>query len=206
MKGSVLNIVFLFLFLIIFKSKAQEGDSRISLGSSFGFGSEIKNSDYSYENKYVKVQLYYVLKKTKNFQFELLLEPEINFANHQLLNFNFITPDQPNFEERRARFTQLKDIREYVLHIGFLVRKPVSQKFSVYGLVSFGPMFTSTETERLSKGFAFSDVLAVGITYKIKHIYLDFRPNFRHNSNAGLQESNAGINTFNYELGIIFPL
>jgi hypothetical protein len=29
-----------------------------------------------------------------------------------LFNLYFVTPDEPNFQERRDRFTQLKDIRE----------------------------------------------------------------------------------------------
>ena len=67
-------------------------------------------------------------------------------------------------------------------------------------------MFTDTETERLSKGFSFSDVLGLGISYQTKHVTLDFRPNLRHNSNAGLQSSNAGFNTMNYDFGFVFPL
>ena len=185
---------------------AQETPSNFAIGVSYGIGNELKNRNYSYTNQYVKGQLYYSLKKTKNIEFQILLQPEINFATHQLLNFYFVTPDEPNFEEKRARYTQLKDIREYVLHVGFLVRKPLSKKISVYALASVGPLFTDTETERLSKGFAFSDVFGLGISYETQHFILDFRPNVRHNSNAGLQSSNAGFNTLNYDFGIVFPL
>jgi hypothetical protein len=76
-----------------------------------------------------------------------------------LFNLYFVTPDEPNFQERRDRFTQLKDIIEWVFHVGFLVRKPISKQFSIYLIASIGPMITNTETERLSAGFAFSDVL-----------------------------------------------
>jgi hypothetical protein len=184
----------------------QENNSKYAIGISYGLGNEIKNSDYTYTNHYVKGQFYYSLKQTKDFEIQILLEPEINFATHQLLNLYFITPDEPNFEEKRARFTKLKDIRELVLHCGLLIRKPLSEKLSVYILGSVGPLFTDTETERLSKGFAFSDVIGLGISYKTKNFILDFRPNFRHNSNAGLQNSNAGFNTLNYDFGMIFPL
>ena len=201
------NLILVFIFLtgisVVF---SQEKTTKFSFGVSYGFGNELKNTDYSYTNRYVKGQLYYSLKKTKNFEFEVLLEPEINFATHQLLNFYFVTPDKPNFEERRTRFTKLKDIREYVLHVGFLIRKPLSKTVSIYALLSVGPMFTDTETERLSEGFAFSDVFGLGISYKTKLVTFDFRPNLRHNSNAGLQNSNAGFNTLNYDFGVIFPL
>ena len=199
--------ILLFIFFIgLSVDFGQEKASKFSVGASYGFGNELKNTDYTYTNRYVKGQVYYSLKTTKNFEFQVLLEPEINFATHQLLNFYFVTPDEPNFEERRARFTKLKDIREYVLHVGFLVRKPLTERFSIYILGSVGPMFTDTETERLSKGFAFSDVLGLGISYKTKHVTFDFRPNLRHNSNAGLQNSNAGFNTLNYDFGVVFPL
>ena len=203
MQKSILLFIFFIGISVVF---GQEKASKFSVGASYGFGNELKNTDYTYTNRYVKGQVYYSLKKTKNFEFQVLLEPEINFATHQLLNFYFVTPDEPNFEERRARFTKLKDIREYVLHVGFLVRKPLTESFSIYALVSVGPMFTDTETERLSKGFAFSDVFGLGISYKTKHVTFDFRPNLRHNSNAGLQNSNAGFNTLNYDFGVVFPL
>ena len=203
MQKSILLFIFFIGISVVF---GQEKASKFSVGASYGFGSELKNTDYTYTNRYVKGQVYYSLKKTKNFEFQVLLEPEINFATHQLLNFYFVTPDEPNFEERRARFTKLKDIREYVLHVGFLVRKPLSERFSIYALLSVGPMFTDTETERLSKGFAFSDVFGLGISYKTKYVTFDFRPNLRHNSNAGLQNSNAGFNSLNYDFGVVFPL
>jgi hypothetical protein len=203
MQKSIFLFIFLSAFLPFF---GQENTAKFAVGLSYGFGSEIKNTDYTYTNRYVKGQVYYTIKTTKNFEFQIVVEPEINFATHQLLNLYFVTPDEPNFEERRARFTQLKDITEYVLHVGFILRKPISKQISIYVLGSVGPMFTDTETERLSRGFAFSDVLGMGISCKIKKIILDFRPNLRHNSNAGLQNSNAGFNTLNYDFGVVFPL
>ena len=86
-----------------------------------------------------------------------------------------------------------------MIHVGFLVRKPILKQFSIYLIVSIGPMITNTETERLSTGFAFSDFLGLGVSFHTKHVTFDFRPNLRHNSNAGLQNSNAGINTYNSE-------
>jgi len=185
---------------------SQEKQQNLALGFSYGIGSEINNTDYTYTNRYFKGQLYYTFKTTKYFQFELLVQPEINFASHQLLNLYFVTPDEPNFEAKREAYTKLKDIREYVLNVGLLIRKPITDNFSVYALLSVGPMLTDTETERLSKGFAFSDVFGIGFSIKTKKITFDLRPNVRHTSNAGLQNSNAGFNTCNIEAGIVFPL
>jgi hypothetical protein len=198
-----------FILTVVFSSMtfyAQDKTSKIELGFNYGFGSELKNDDYTYSNSYYKLHLYYTLKKTKRFKYEILLQPELNFATHQLLNPNFVQPDDPNYIEKRERYTKLKDIKEYVLNIGFLMRKPIFKKASVYVLGSVGPMIIDTETERLSKGFAFSNVVALGITFKLNKISVDVRPNFRHVSNAGLQGSNSGYNTKNIDFGFSFSL
>ena len=187
-------------------TSAQEKKHPLAAGLHYGIGNEVSNRNYTYTNRYLKGQFYYSVAKTKLLQFEILLQPEVNFATHQLLNLYFVTPDEPDYEEKRARYTKLKDINEYVLNAGLLLRTPIVKNLSIYVLGSFGPMYTDTETERLSKGFAFSDVLALGLTLRTKKVSFDFRPNIRHTSNAGLQKSNAGFNTINYEIGVSFPL
>ncbi len=181
---------------------AQKDESNFSLGFNYGFGSEFSNRNYTFTNQFYKVQLYYRLKETKHFQYQILVQPEINFAEHQLLNFYFVKPDAPNYQQKRDEFTRLKDIHEYVLNCGFLVRKPIGKTYSLYVLGSIGPMITDTETERMSKGFAFADVLAVGFTVSYDKFKFDIRPSVRHVSNAGLGNSNAGYNTKNIEFGI----
>lgn len=195
-----------FLILNTIYTTAQEEKHPMATGFHYGFGEQIKNTDYAYTNHFYKIQLYYSLKKTKHFQYQILLQPEVNFATHQLLNFYFVTPDDPNFEAKRAEFTKLKDINEYVLNVGFLVRTVITKNFSFYVLGSVGPLITDTATERLSKGFAFADVLAMGLSVKVNTITFDIRPSLRHTSNANLQKPNGGINTRNIEFGLSFPL
>ena len=199
-----------FLLIVVFlygiQSHSQEKKQMFRLGFNYGFGSELKNTNYTYTNQYYKLQLSYLLKKTKNFEFEIIVAPEINFATHQLLNFYFVKPEEPNFQQKRDDYTQLKELREYILNVGFVARKPITSTFSIYALGSVGPLIIDTETERLSKGFAFSDVIAVGFTYRLKQFSIDIRPSLRHLSNAGLQGSNAGFNTKNIEFSIAIPL
>ena len=184
----------------------QNTKRETSIGFHYGFGNEIKNSNYTYTNHYYKAQLCYLVKETNHFKYELVLQPELNFATHQLLNLYFVTPEESNYIEKREKFTKLKDIKEYALGIGFCVRKPISKIASVYVLASIGPMITDTETERLSKGFAFSDVLALGFSLKVDKVLFDVRPSLRHVSNAQLQSSNAGFNTSNIEFGLSVSL
>ena len=199
----------IFVCVFIFSAATfygQNMNKETRIGFGYGFGNEIKNRNYSYSNSYYKLQIYHLVKETQNFKYELVIQPEINFATHQLLNLYFVTPDEENYLEKREKFTKLKNIREYAFGIGLCVRTPISEWASIYALGSIGPMITDTETERLSKGFAFSDVLAIGLSMKVDNLLFDLRPSLRHISNAGLSNSNAGFNTKNIEFGISISL
>lgn len=197
------NLIIL-LIPISFSGYAQE--HRIDIGLNYGFGNRINNKNYTFNNNYAKLELYYSIKKGRKLDYQILIEPELNFAKHQLLNLYFVTPDEINYQEKRDRFTKLKHIKEYILGMGVLIRKPISPIFSTYIIASIGPMITDTETERLSKGFAFADVFSIGVSIKIQRLSFDLRSSVRHTSNAGLQNLNSGINTLNFETGINYQL
>lgn len=201
------KLLFVILFLcVVFYAFAQDKKGKIAIGLNYGFGSEFSNSNYTFTNHFYKAQLYYRIKETKHFQYEILVQPEINFATHQLLNFYFVKPETPDYIEKREEYTKLKNVHEYVLNFGFLMRKPIGKIFSLYALGSIGPMITDTETERMSDGFAFADVLAFGVSAKVDQFRFDIRPSIRHVSNAGLNSENAGYNTKNIEIGISYGL
>jgi hypothetical protein len=196
----------LVLLFCIYSSSAQNKKGHFAIGFNYGFGSEFANRNYTFTNQFCKIELYYLIKGTKHFQFEILGQPEVNFGKHQLLNFYFVKPETPDYLEKREKYTKLKDVHEYVLNLGFLVRKPIGNVFSVYALGSIGPMINDTETERMSEGFAFADVFALGISAKVNQFQFDVRPSVRHVSNAGLNSKNAGYNTKNIEFGISYCL
>lgn len=194
------------IFFSVFNVLGQHRNDKLAIGVNYGFGSEFNNRNYTFTNQFYKIELYYQVKKTKYFQYEILVQPEVNFGRHQLMNFYFVKPDRPDYLEKREEYTKLKDVHEYVLNLGFLVRKPIGKVFSVYVLGSIGPMITDAETERMSKGFAFADVFAMGFSVKMDCLQLDARGNIRHVSNGGLNSENAGYNTRNIELGISYFL
>jgi hypothetical protein len=198
--------IILILALCSIPFYSQDKVSRIELGFAYGLGDEFKNSNYTYTNQTLKFQLYYRIKESKKFKYEIVLQPELNFATHQLLNLYFVGADESDYIAKREKYKRIKDIKEYVLNIGFLVRKPIFKSSSIYLLGSIGPMITDTETERLSKGFAFADVLAIGVAFKVYEVTFDIRPNFRHVSNAGFQKTNSGYTTKNIDVGISFSL
>ncbi|PBJ12171.1 acyloxyacyl hydrolase [Flavobacterium sp. ACN6] len=200
------SIFFIVSFFVLLQLHAQQKYNNYRVGVSYGFGSEFNNTDYTFTNNFYKAQLYYRLKETRNFRYEILIQPEINFGKHQLLNLYFVKPETPDFEQKRIEYMKLKNVHEYVLNIGFIVSKPIGNMFSCYLLGSIGPMITDTETERMSKGFAFADVLAIGFSVDYNQFQFDVRPSVRHVSNAGLGSSNAGYNTKNIEFGISYQL
>lgn len=192
----------LILLLMFSAANAQVVKHEISLGLYYGFGKEIKNRNYSYSSHYFKMQLCRIIGKPKKLKYELLLQPQVDFVEHQLLNLDYISPDVPNYMQKREEYGKLKNIRDYSLHFGLIVSRPISERLSVFALASVAPMITDTETERLSKGFAFSNVLSLGFSVKIYDAVFEFRPNFNHLSNAGLQKLNDGFNSFNLEFGL----
>ncbi|UOK43110.1 MULTISPECIES: acyloxyacyl hydrolase [Flavobacterium] len=197
-------LVFLLHFCAVYSQLQKD---RFVFGFACGTGEELKNKDYTYTNSFYKIHLGYVVGKIKHVSFEAVLQPEINFGTHQLLNKYFVKPDEPDYEALRGKYTKLKDVNSYILNIGVIVRAPVCEGVSVYALGSIGPMITDTETEHLSDGFAFSDVIALGVSLKMTNkIYFDLRPSLRHISNAGFQGINSGINTMNMEFQVSFVL
>lgn len=204
MKSYLFFISTYWMIAFSFVSNAQEIQDDTKIGFSIGYGSEFKNRNYTYSNQYLKLQFLTTFKKTKKFSYDLVLQPEYNRGTHQLLNLYFVKPEEENYIEKREKYTKLKTCNEYVLNVGLLMRFSFSKRSNIYLLGSVGPMYIDTATERLSKGFAFADVLALGFNYKMGQFILDVRPNLRHTSNAGLQSNNSGFNTKNIEFGILY--
>lgn len=206
------NYLILIAFLLgsSLLSTAQETNSKFKAGFIYGFGVTdnfpFSTDDYTYDIQFYKIQLNYLVKELGKFDFEINVEPSYYHTKHQLLNKHFVTPEDPNYLEKREEFTQLKTMNEYALGMGLLVRYPLFNKLSISVLGSIAPMYLDTETERMANGFAFSDVLSFGLTYKIKAIAFDVRYGVRHVSNAELQQPNSGYNSTNLEFGILVGL
>ncbi len=209
MKFNFLTLT-LFLLFINLTSFSQDNNSKFKIGFNYGFGETNKfpfsTDDYTYDIQFYKIQLNYLWFEKGKFDFEINIEPSYYRSEHQLLNKYFVTPDDPDYEEKREEFTQLKTMNEYVIGLGFIVRYPIIKPLTVYALGSIGPMYIDTRTERMAKGFAFSDVLSFGLSYKIKSIVFDIRYGVRHVSNAELQQPNSGYNSTNFEFGFLIDL
>lgn len=211
--GRQFNIFIVVSFLVfgIFNLNAQLKKEKLRLGFAYGTGSQNKfpfdQKDYTHTVDFYKAQINYILKEKRKWSYELHIEPSINIAEHQLLNKFFIKPtDVENYEELRELFTQKRRITEYVLNFGFLLRYKFNNDFSTYAIASVGPMTSNKATERLAKGYAFSDVFGLGLSYNLGKVQVDFRASVRHTSNLELKQPNTGHNTTNMEFGVLFPL
>jgi len=184
----------------------------VYLGINAGAAAEVyfpfTKRDYLYETQFVKLQYQRLLWNRKKWHIQLLVEPSYYKARHQLLNLFYIKPsDAANFEELREKFTQSRDFHELALNVGVKFSLKTNSNWKPYALLSSGPVISSTETERLARGFAFSDVLAVGTQYQISpKARLDLRYTLRHNSSAGINRPNFGHNSGGLETGVSFML
>lgn len=208
-----LNLIFIFCLWFSTFGFSQDSIPRykwLRTGFTFGYASQntfIKQeNDYTFESKIVKFSNHFKLHRSNKNQFEILIEPSYYKSQHQMLNFWYISHTVENSDELRAKYMTLKSINEYVLNIGILYRRLLSSNSSVFALLNSGPMYIDTDTERLKKGFAFSDILAFGYNFRYKTISFDVKCMYRHVSNANLQKPNFGLNTVGIELGSFIEL
>lgn len=162
--------------------------------------------DYFYENKIIKFSNHFNLSRARKHSWEILVEPSYYRSKHQMINYWFISHTVVNGDELRAKFMKPKSINEYVLNVGLVYRRYLNLNSSIYTTLNSGPMYIDTDTERLKKGFSFSDILSVGYNYKVKNISFDAKFMFRHASNANLQKPNYGLNSSGFELGTYYEL
>jgi hypothetical protein len=188
-----LKFIVLFTFLFFILGYSQDTIPRykwIRTGFVVGYASQNtfirQEADYTYESKIVKFSNHFnFYRKNKN-HFEILIEPSYYRSKHQMINYWFIPHTVENGDELREKFMKLKSINEYVLNTG--------------------PMYIDTDTERLKKGFAFSDVFSLGYNYKLNKVSFDAKCMFRHVSNANIQMPNFGLNSVGFEFGTYLEL
>jgi hypothetical protein len=181
------------------------------IGLDYGIGTQqifpFNDPDYALYLRGYKGLVNFTLREPGKFSYELQFEPGIYLATHKLLNASFITPEfGPDYLQQREIFTKETSIKEYALNVGLLVRYKLKNNISIFILGGTGPLFSDTATERLARGFAFSDIFAFGVTYKVGRIMFELRPGIRHVSNLNTQFPNSGHNSSNIDFGISFSI
>jgi len=159
------------------------------------------DKDYDYKTNAYKFQLFYSIQNGENWDVNLILQPQFQKAQHQLLNEQFITPDEEDFEFLREKFTQKKDISLYAFEVALQLRKSIIKNISFEASLGLGAGYISLESERLAKGFTFIENVSLGFTHKINKSEFFLATTVGHVSNFNIQKPNSGYNIFGFELG-----
>jgi hypothetical protein len=212
MKKKLLTIVLLF---VVFFSISQENKKAVlkpnKIGILYNYGTNenfINNdSDYTDATNTFKLQAFYTFGNWKNLDFELILQPQVQFLNHQLLNEQFVRPEEENYLEKRTEFTKAKTMNLYALEFGFAVKKELTAKLDFQTTLSLGFSVIDKRTERLAKGFTFIENLSFGFSYEtFTNSFIYIGTNFGHVSNLNFQKPNNGYNILGLEVGYSYIL
>ena len=209
------KLVLFTLFLYFLNISAQEAKKGISNIKKVGFlynNAKDKNfifddKDYTYSTETYKLQVFYNLGSWKSYDFELIVQPQIQFLKHQLFNEYFVLPTEENFEEKIKEFTAPKKMNLYALELGFTIKKELLKKLDVLATFGLGIATIDTRTERLAKGFTFIENFSLGFSYKTsKKTILYLGSNIGHVSNLNFKSPNGGYNVLGLEIGVSFLL
>jgi len=159
------------------------------------------DKDYDYKTNAYKFQLFYPIQNGENWDVNLILQPQFQKAQHQLLNEQFITPDEEDFEFLREKFTQKKDISLYAFEVALQLRKSIIKNISFEASLGLGAGYISLESERLAKGFTFIENVSLGLAHKINKSEFFLATTVGHVSNFNIQKPNSGYNILGFELG-----
>ena len=197
---------FLFAFWSGFSQKDVKGSQKKLKKIGVLYNSAKQNNilffdkDYDYKTNALKVQLFYHLRKGKKWDMNLIVQPQFQIANHQLLNRFFVTPDKPYFQEL-DRLVQKRTISLYVFELGFQLRRKLFHQVYFETTLGLGAGYIDKGTERLAQGFTFIENLSVGLAHTWFHNEIYIGANVGHVSNFNIQLPNSGYNIFGFEVG-----
>lgn len=212
MKKQIIILNFLFAVFIGFsQEKKKHFLEPFKIGFLYNNGTNenfvFNDLDYTYTNQTFKGQFFYKLGNYKSFDFQLIVQPQVQFLNHQLINEQYVTPDQENYLEKRTEFTKAKRMNLYGVEFAFASLRKITHQLFFQGAISLGFCVIDTRTERLAKGFTFIENLSIGFLYKTtqkSQFYIG--SNFGHVSNLDFQLPNDGYNILGLEVGYAYVL
>lgn len=209
------TLLFLLVFINIANIQSQEPKKGIfnikKIGFLYNHANEnnfiFDDKDFSYTTKTFKLQAFYDLGKWKTFDFELIIQPQIQVLQHQLLNKYFVLPTEENYQEKIDEFTTPKTMHLYAFELGFLVKKEILTKLDFLITLGLGLANIDTRTERLAKGFTFLENASLGLSYNVlEKTFLYLGGNVGHVSNFDTKLPNTGYSFVGFEIGISYKI
>jgi hypothetical protein len=210
-----MKYILIILFLSPLLSSAQEPKKAILNIKKIGFlynyavsdNFIFDDKDFTYATNTYKIQAFYNVGSWKSLDFELIVQPQYQVIQHQLINEQFVLPSEENYKEKRTEFTTPKTMHLYAFELGFVIKKTLLKKLDVLVTLGLGLAATDTRTERLAKGFTFIENGSLGFSYKITNTtFLYVGSNIGHVSNLDFQSPNAGFSFVGFEAGISYLL
>jgi hypothetical protein len=210
-----MKYILIILFLTPLLSSAQEPKKAILNIKKIGFlynyavsdNFIFDDKDFTYATNTYKIQAFYNVGSWKSLDFELIVQPQYQVIQHQLINEQFVLPSEENYKEKRTEFTTPKTMHLYAFELGFVIKKTLLKKLDVLVTLGLGLAAIDTRTERLAKGFTFIENCSLGFSYKITNTtFLYVGSNIGHVSNLDFQSPNAGFSFVGFEAGISYLL
>jgi hypothetical protein len=160
------------------------------------------DTDYTYQIHALKAQFFYSLIEWKKWDFNLIIQPQVQTGEHQLLNPFFIQPeDGSDFEAQREQFTQERRLSLFAFELGFQFRREVLQDLFFEANFGLGVAYIDKDTERLAQGFTFIENISLGVAYPFKSSEIYIGGQIGHVSNFDFQLPNSGYDTLGFEIG-----
>jgi hypothetical protein len=205
-------ITLLFVLTSITAQESKKGRFNIKkVGLLYNNANEknfiFNDKDFSYSTNTYKLQAFYNLGTWKSLKFELILQPQIQILEHQLLNKQFVLPSEENYQEKRTEFTTPKTMHLYAFELGFVIKKKISRRLDYLIKMGLGIAAIDTRTERLAKGFTFIENATLGVSYNfVDKTFLFVGCNIGHVSNLDTQKPNNGYSIVGFEVGIAYAI
>lgn len=196
--------IMIFITAVAYPQNQSQG-KELLIGLNYGSGTSentpFNAGSYDYDSDFFKVQLNYPLTNGTKWILALNVEPTYYrvdyYSNEYIATFA---------SSQRVTIEDKLELNEFSLNLGLQLKYQLPINFTLYILGSIGPTITDKPTERLHEGFAFSDILAFGLNYRLPNFVIDFRASIRHVSNAGLYYPNKGYNSSGLEIGLSIPI
>ena len=106
--------------------------------------------DYTFTSSILKAQVFFKLPTLRGVDSHFFVQPQWHRIRHQLMNEQFVTPDIPDYLQKRAKYTLPKSFNFYALELGMAFQKQLVHKLSGELRLSLGAGSISSETERLA--------------------------------------------------------
>ncbi len=196
--------VLLLIFIFAGSVQASTFSPNVS-GFSLSF-IESSNSNYEHDTVALRAHFNSTSWQVKGWDVHWALEPNINWYEHELNDPLYIKEEEPNYLERREKFTAGVDFILAGIEGVIIARKRLSERGHLELSAGLGIAYLEEESERQAKGFTFTETGRIGYSLDtaVGEFFIGY--SIMHVSNAGLENPNGGYDlsgvTIRFQKGI----